>query len=539
MEATIDKLGPYLDSLQNMYPYFSSLVVGEQGSQLIYRHRVTISAAVALVSTYTLFKYATGVPHHLAHFPRLGFLDYIKAVYQGKDITFISQQLALPTAEKNPDGLYLRFDQDGWSVHITRPEAAKTFLLKTDLYPKVPFRTDTLFGRMIGVPQISSLNGREWLEHRKVVNPAFHRSMPVGLFGRLGIKLFTLIDDLALQGPIDVYDITERWTLDVIGLAAFGFDFNALGCKDNEWVHGYEAVKDGAFDPLYWTMPWLQMLALKFSPTLQGQFAQLERLEALIDDLVVEKRKALKEKQENNKEDAEKDILTLMIDAVDSGQGIMTDEELRNNVFGFFAAGHDTTANALAFIAYELAANPDMQSKAYKEAMDVLGDTLEDVLPTADQTRNMPYIDMLIKENLRLHPPGANIPARVATQDTQLGSTLIRKGTKISLEMYDIQHNPKVWHDPEMFIPERFATGAEADQLSQKGLYAWMPVSHGGRQCIGMQFSITEQRVLVPMLLRKYELILPDNSIHKNGLITQGISLVSPKNLTMIFKRRY
>ena len=107
METTIVKLSPYLDSLQNMYPYLSSLVVGEQGRHLIYRHRVTISAAVALVSTDTLFKYVNGVPRHLAHFPRLGFLDYINAVYQGKDITFISQQLALPTADKNPDGLYL------------------------------------------------------------------------------------------------------------------------------------------------------------------------------------------------------------------------------------------------------------------------------------------------------------------------------------------------------------------------------------------------------------------------------------------------
>lgn len=83
-----------------------------------------------------------------------------------------------------------------------------------------------------------------------------------------------------------------------------------------------------------------------------------------------------------------------------------------------------------------------------------------------------------------------------------LGGMHIPKGSGLAIDIYLLHHNPDVWADPFEFKPERFAPGGEAEH--QKGI-AWAPFSNGGRQCVGMNFSLTEQRVLIPMLRKCFK----------------------------------
>lgn len=101
-----------------------------------------------------------------------------------------------------------------------------------------------------------------------------------------------------------------------------------------------------------------------------------------------------------------------------------------------------------------------------------------------------------------MNPPAASLLPRTTTQDTDLNGVLIPKGTLIGIDVHELHHNPRVWKDPEVFNPDRFLEGGEADELTGKGM-TWLPFSNGSRQCIGMNFSLAEQRVLLP-LLRKY-----------------------------------
>lgn len=114
--------------------------------------------------------------------------------------------------------------------------------------------------------------------------------------------------------------------------------------------------------------------------------------------------------------------------------------------------------------------------------------------------------------------------SRETTQDTELEGQFIPKGTKTTVDIYELQHNPTVWQDPETFRPERFEPGGEAEQLAGSGM-SWIPFSNGQRQCIGiwqkkdwlsmmallmdffariigMNFSLAEQRVFLPMLCK-------------------------------------
>lgn len=100
-----------------------------------------------------------------------------------------------------------------------------------------------------------------------------------------------------------------------------------------------------------------------------------------------------------------------------------------------------------------------------------------------------------------MSPPLATIPVREASEDTELCGTFIPKGTRTFLDIYEIQHNPTVWKDPETFKPERFKPGGEAEELAGSGM-SWLPFSNGSRQCIGLNFSLVEQRVFLPMLCK-------------------------------------
>lgn len=92
--------------------------------------------------------------------------------------------------------------------------------------------------------------------------------------------------------------------------------------------------------------------------------------------------------------------------------------------------------------------------------------------------------------------------ARTAAEDSELDGVFIPKGTKVALDIRDMHNSPRIWKDPETFNPDRFLPGGEADQLAGSGM-AWLPFSNGARQCIGMNFSLAEQKVLLP-LLRKF-----------------------------------
>lgn len=95
----------------------------------------------------------------------------------------------------------------------------------------------------------------------------------------------------------------------------------------------------------------------------------------------------------------------------------------------------------------------------------------------------MQYITMIIKETLRLNPPLPNASFRVAARDTEIDGVFIPKGTRIQVDIYESQHNPRVWKEPEVFRPERFAADDEADHIEGFG---WAPFGNGTRQCIGM-----------------------------------------------------
>ncbi|KAG2221566.1 hypothetical protein INT45_002580 [Circinella minor] len=475
-----------------------------------------IRLATAVISLYFIYNKITKPPASLRHLPQAGFFTVLSAIKNLKPIDQIAHEISFPAVANSNHGLYVRFDNAGWAVHVMDPVAVKDILMSNDLFPKsitsLQTRRGTLAGRLITGPNILFLSGDHWKKQRKIINPSFHRVLPPKIFGRLSQKMLDTIEtEMQIKKDdgksIDICDITQRWALDVLGEFAFGFKFHALenNGDDNEWVTRYNTIVKAAGNPLYFIFPSIERQFKSWIPGRRKAHEELAKFFGMIHAMADERRQVILNSantivdDKQKKHDGEKDVLTLMIEAEHKGQDRLTDEEFESNLSIFFLAGHDTTASAVAFAIYHLAVHPDTQRKAREEVIRIFGDDHSDILPTLEQTRELSYINM----NLRINPPAIHMIPRRATQDTELAGVLIPKDTRLSIDVYDLHHNPKVWKNPDLFDPERFAPGGEVDQLSGSGL-PWTPFSNGLRSCIGMNFSLMGQRVLLSMLRKPF-----------------------------------
>ncbi|CAG8603424.1 21442_t:CDS:10, partial [Gigaspora rosea] len=225
-----------------------------------------------------------------------------------------------------------------------------------------------------------------------------------------------------------------RFTLDVLGKAAFAIDFNNLEDPNNVYVTAYNKVQEDIQNPYFIYFP-----ILNYIPFLNKQrFKRVEELDNKFNKIIEQKREAL---VNGNTENNRKDLLDLMLKACEDPENQnLSNTELRHNLGVFMLAGHDTTASSLATILYLLAAHKDVQQKAREEILTVLGD---DLTPSAEQHKSLKYLNMIIYENLRLYPPIAILPARVTTKDIECCGNVIPTG---ALRKYEISLTPNSIH---------------------------------------------------------------------------------------------
>ncbi|KAI8359149.1 cytochrome P450 [Blakeslea trispora] len=505
---------------------------------------IGVGTAVIITLLYYIHNRILKPPKELRHIPYQTYYSFFGSVLRKESLRDLYRRDILPAFdhEKN-DGIYLRPFNGAWNVTIANPAHAKKILFNTDVFPKITpdnAISKTLFGRFAVGPNIAMLNGPAWKAQRKIANPAFHRSMPVNLFGDLTLEFFQVVDES--NGVVEFTDLITRWSLDAIGKSGFGFDFNAISQKDSDWVNTYSIISNGIIEPINFVFPFLdQHDSIWLSSKRRQLHRHLDRFLEMIDQVILKKREAVKKGDLGNGylPEHEKDLLTLMIEGEMRGEGVMSDEELKSNVCLFFLAGHETTSNALSFAIYHLATNPEIQQRARDEAIKIMGDEPENVVPTLEQLKQFVYINQIIKEVLRIDAPVTRVIPRTSSEDFVLNGTLIPKGSFVSVDLTAIHHSRKVWSNPEKFDPERFAEGGEASLHDAGSGMSWLPFSIGGRQCAGMKMSLYQQRVFLSMLLRKYTWKLPENSIHKQGVIQKGTFTVGPVDMEIEFTKRY
>ncbi|KAI8070965.1 cytochrome P-450 cyp509A1 [Gongronella butleri] len=397
----------------------------------------------------------------------------------------------------------------------------------------------TLLDLFFGQNSILFDSGENWRRHRRLANPAFHRALPIALFGNATNTMFKMLDEKYDETfDLHVENLMERWTLDIIGQVGYGFDMCAVADEHSPYKAAYDMAIEDAFNPLYMLFQSLDKHLLWLNPSRQRSFQNVHKFLGTIENLVETRRKEVKEHKYDDIEDSEKDLLTHMLEAELRGEGSLTTEELLKDIVIFFVAGHDTTATSLSAALYYLAKHPEVQKKARDEMIRILGDTHTDVHPTTAQLKEMVYLNQVIKEVLRIHMPVTVLvsPREIQT-DMVLDGYPIKKGTYVNVGIFELHNNPNLWdrkYPTDEFHPERFAPGCPDENNP-----AWLPFSSGTRQCIGLNLAMMEQRVLLALMLLKYEWSIDPSSVHMDQIKHMNLQLMRPKNLYLQFKRRY
>ena len=146
------------------------------------------------------------------------------------------------------------------------------------------------------------------------------------------------------------------------------------------------------------------------------------------------------------------DLLSKLIHARDEvDQSGMTDKQLRDEVMTLFLAGHETTANALAWTWYLLAQHPAVENRLLEELATVVGDRF----PDAADVPTLIYTEAVIKESMRLYPPAYAFSRRVHAETT-IGGYPIPKDSAVIMSQWVIHRDPRWWDEPDTFHPERW-----------------------------------------------------------------------------------
>ncbi|KAG6415455.1 hypothetical protein SASPL_122866 [Salvia splendens] len=229
------------------------------------------------------------------------------------------------------------------------------------------------------------------------------------------------------------------------------------------------------------------------------------RYDALLENIITAREK---QRRSGAAAGEAKDFLDMFLDIMESGKAevTFTREHLKALILDFFTAGTDTTAIVSEWAIAELINNPRVLKKAQDEIAKVVG--FERVLEESDGP-NLPYLQAVIKETFRLHPP---IPmlARKSISDCVIDGYTVPANSLLFVNLWSMGRNPKIWDSPAEFRPERFLEKANT-AIDIKGQhFELLPFGTGRRGCPGMLLGIQEVVIIIGSMIQCFEWKLPD-----------------------------
>ncbi|CAL1277730.1 unnamed protein product [Larinioides sclopetarius] len=201
-------------------------------------------------------------------------------------------------------------------------------------------------------------------------------------------------------------------------------------------------------------------------------------------------------------------------------------DELVGQCLIFFLAGYETTSSTLSFVTHILAHHQDVQDKLREEVAKVLAETNGEL--TYEAVQNMKYLDNVISETLRLYPPAIQLE-RYADADYKLedkGIT-IPKGMGVTIPIYAIHRDSKIFSHPERFDPDRFIPEAK----SMRNPYTYMPFGAGPRNCVGMRFALLEIKICLSYVVTKFRIKKTPHTKEELNFHAGGSGFLRPKEV--------
>ncbi|KAJ7972076.1 Cytochrome P450 family protein [Quillaja saponaria] len=316
--------------------------------------------------------------------------------------------------------------------------------------------------------------------------------------------------------PVDIGALAFASTLNLISNTIFSIDlvdpnFETAGeFKDLVWRIMEDAGKPNISD----YFPVLKRFDL------QGVRRHVQvsyfRLHEIFDEIIEKRLKSRELSDERNG-----DFLDILLDQMKEGGSGFSIETIKPLILDLFIAGSDTSGLTTEWAMAELLHKPETLKKARKEVLEVIGANRE--VKESDINR-LPYIQAIVKETLRLHPPVPLLLPYVAGNNVEIGGHTIKKGNQVMINAWCIGRNPQYWDDPMSFLPERFM-GSKIDYKGRD--FEYLPFGAGRRICPGLPLANRMVNLMLAAIIHSYDWKLPEGVTPKNLDMTEqyGITL--------------
>ncbi|KAK8983702.1 hypothetical protein V6N11_009490 [Hibiscus sabdariffa] len=409
-------------------------------------------------------------------------------------------------------------------IVVSSPEAAELFLKTHDLV--FASRPPHEASKYISYDQqnlVFSPYGSYWRNMRKMCTLELLSNHKISTFRSMRKQELDLLvrrvrDGAAAGAAVDLTSEVTSFSTDVSCRMIIGKKYN----RDDFSEKGFEAtIREGMKIAAGFNLA-------DYIPQIRGLDLQglIKRMKVIAKDFDDFFEKIIEEHVQSRDENRVKDFVDVML-------GFMGSEEtheyrverdtIKAIILDMLVASMDTTAATIDWTLAELMRHPRVTKKLQKELEDVVG--TKRMVEESDLEK-LEYLDMVMKESLRLHPVGPLLIPHAAREDCTVNGFHIPKNARIFINIWAIGRDERVWTDAEKFYPERFI-GIDIDVRGQN--FQLIPFGSGRRGCPGMQLALTVVRIVVAQLVHCFDWELPDDMLPTELDMSDDFGLVCPR----------
>lgn len=331
---------------------------------------------------------------------------------------------------------------------------------------------------------------------RKLLAPAFAHKRIAGYAETMAHHADAAQTHWSDGAEIDLAEEMMKLTLAIVGRTLFDVDVSGDA----------RVIADALTEAMEFMIDSVTSIPLPYSWPIPRNL-RAKRAVAALDEVVY---RIIAERRANPGDRG--DVMSMLLSARDEENEGMTDQQVRDEAMTLILAGHETTANAMAWTFHLLMQHPAAYERVRSEVDGVLGGRQ----PTMEDLPRLPYCAQVIKEAMRLYPP-AYIMGRQSIREVELAGETLKQGTVVMVNIFGMHHRAKYFEAPDAFRPERFAP--ENEKTMVKGSY--LPFGGGERVCIGNHFALMEAQLILAVLASRVELTLArDPNVVPEPLVT-------------------
>jgi len=329
-------------------------------------------------------------------------------------------------------------------------------------------------------------DGEEHRLTRRLMYPAFHGKAIATYFDTIQNIVEDFLKDWGESKTIALNSSFRQLTLKVATRLFLGTQNESEVEQTSKW---FTQLIDSSLALLKWNVP--------FTLYGRGQNAR--------SNLVAFLNQAMQERIEGGNLEESKDVLGLLLAAVDEDGNKLNQAQVINEALLLLFAGHETTASLLSWVIFELGHRPEWRERLRKEQLAVVGNNPL----TLSHLKQFPDLTNVLKEAERLYPP-VYAYNRGVLKDIEYAGYRIPAGWFVTISPMLTHRLPELYTDPDRFDPDRFAPPREEDK---KHPFALIGFGGGSHSCLGMEFAQMEMKIVLSTLLRHYDwTVKPDYS---------------------------